>query len=101
MLAIEEDAGVDIMHQCGGNAQCSICRVEFLEGEPEMMTQAELAMLVMWNLLGKVRLSCQVLCEDDMRVRPILTVSGTGANTPGGKPEEEITPEPVWVDRPY
>ena len=47
VLAIEDDAGVDIMHQCGSYARCATCRVEFLEGEPEMMTQAELAMLVM------------------------------------------------------
>ena len=69
VLAIEEDAGVDIMHECGGYARCATCRVEFSEGEPEMMTQAELAMLVMRNLLGKARLSCQVLCDRDMKVR--------------------------------
>ena len=39
ILAIEEDAGVDIMHECGSYARCSTCRVEFLESEQEMMTQ--------------------------------------------------------------
>ena len=34
MLAIEQDAKVDILHACGGNARCTTCRVEFIEGEP-------------------------------------------------------------------
>jgi hypothetical protein len=28
-------------------------------------------------------------------------VSGTGADNPGAKPQEEITPEPIWIERPY
>src|SRR3954451_4300001 len=101
VLAIEEDAGVDIMHQCGGYAHCSTCRVEFLEGEPEDMTEAEHSLLEMRELLGEARLSCQILCEHDMKVRVLLTVSSTGANSAGGKPEEEIPPPPSWVERPY
>ncbi len=101
VLAIEEDAEVDIMHQCGGNAHCATCQVEVLEGDPEDMTQAEQMLLEMRDLLGEVRLSCQILCEDDMKVRVVYTVSGTGAKDAGGKPEEEITPEPVWDERPY
>ncbi len=101
VLAIEEDAEVDIMHECGSYAHCATCRVEFLEGEPEEMTQAEQMLLEMRELLGEARLSCQVLCEHDMKVRPLLTVSSTEADEPGPKPEEEITPPPVWVERPY
>jgi ferredoxin len=101
VLAIEEDAGVDIMHQCGSHAHCATCRVEFLEGEPEDMTQAEQMLLEMRDLLGEARLSCQILCEHDMKVRVLMTVSETGANGPGEKPEEEITPPPSWVERPY
>lgn len=101
VLAIEEDAGVDIQHQCGSYAHCTTCRVEFLEGEPEEMTQAEFAALRMRDLVGQVRLSCQLLAEDDMKIRVLLTVSGSGANTAGGQPEEEITPEPTWIERPY
>ena len=40
VLAIEE-AGVDILHACGGNARCTTCRVEFIGGEPDAMTEAE------------------------------------------------------------
>jgi ferredoxin len=100
VLAIEEDAGVDIMHQCGSHAHCATCRVEFLDGEPEMMTQAELAMLMMRNLLGKARLSCQALCGRDMKVRVLMTLSSTGARGPGWRPQQDITPEPFWVEKP-
>jgi len=100
VLAIEEDAGVDIMHQCGGYARCTTCRVEFLEGEPETMTQAELAMLVMRNLLGQARLSCQALCDRGMKVRVLMTVSPTGVRGPGWKPQKDITPKPFWVEKP-
>ena len=34
VLAIEQDAKVDVLHACGGNARCTTCRVEFIEGEP-------------------------------------------------------------------
>ena len=101
VLAIEEDVGVDIMHQCGSHAHCATCRVEFLEGEPEDMTEAEHALLEMRELLGEARLSCQILVEHDMKVRVLMTVTDTGANGPGGKPEEEITPPPVYIERPY
>ena len=101
VLAIEEDAGVDIMHACGSYAKCTTCRVEFLEGEPEDMTEAEMMILDMRQLLEEARLSCQVYLDHDMKVRPLMTVSGTNANDPGAKPQEEITPEPIWIERPY
>ena len=41
VLAIEQDAGVDVLHACGGNARCTTCRVEFVSGEPERLTLAE------------------------------------------------------------
>lgn len=101
VLAIEDDAKVDIMHACGGYAKCTTCRVEFFEGEPEDMTEAEQIILTMRDLVEKARLSCQIYCEEDMKVRPVQTVSGTKANDPGAKPQEEITPEPIWDERPY
>ena len=100
VLAIEEDAGVDILHRCGSYAKCTTCRIEYLEGEPEKMTQAELEVLESRNLLGEVRLSCQALCDHDMKVRVLMTVTSTGLDGPGPKPEPEITPPPEWVDKP-
>ena len=70
VLAIEQDAKVDIMHACGGNARCTTCRVEFVSGEPSAMTVAEKQVLTAKGLTG-VRLSCQMLCDHDMTVRAI------------------------------
>ncbi len=100
ILAIEEDAEVDILHRCGAYAKCTTCRVEYLEGEPEKMTKAELEVLRNRGLLGQVRLSCQALCDHDMKVRVLMTVTSTGLDGPGNKPESEITPPPEWVDKP-
>ena len=94
--AISEDAGVDILHACGGNARCTTCRVEFIEGEPERMTVAEKERLAARGLSG-VRLSCQVLCDHDMTVRAISRLEGSGRPDPGGMPSDEITPPAVWA----
>lgn len=96
VLAIEQDAKVDIMHACGGNARCTTCRVEFVEGEPSKMTAAEKAALAAKGATG-VRLSCQMLCDQDMTVRAISRLEGTGRPDPGRAPEEAITPPPEWV----
>jgi ferredoxin len=100
VLAIEEDAGVDILHRCGSYARCTTCRIEYLEGEPEKMTRAELEVLEKRDLLGEVRLSCQALCDHDIKVRVLMTVESTGLDGPGPHPESHITPDPVWVDKP-
>ncbi len=96
VLAIEEDANVDVMHACGGNARCTTCRVEFIEGEPSKRTAAEKAVLEARAVTG-VRLSCQVLCDQDMSVRAISRLEGTGRPDPGGTPAETITPTPEWL----
>ena len=95
VLAIEEDAKVDIMHACGGNARCTTCRIEVIDGEPTRMTAAEKAVLEARGLSG-VRLSCQMLCEQDMTVRAISRLEGSGRPDAGGAPSEEITPPPEW-----
>jgi hypothetical protein len=55
----------------------------------------------MRDVIGEIRLSCQILCEEDMKVRPLMTVSGTGARDAGHPPERKITPSPIWVVRRY
>jgi ferredoxin len=96
VLAIEQDAAVDILHACGGNARCTTCRVEFIEGEPATHTLAEQERLAARGLTG-VRLSCQILCDHDMAVRAISRLEGSGRADPGGPPAETITPPPQWV----
>ncbi len=100
VIAIEEDVGLDILHRCGAYAKCTTCRVEFLEGEPETMTRAEAKILGEKNLVGQVRLSCQILADHDMKVRVPMTVSSMGLDGPGNAPEPNITPPPEWVEKP-
>jgi len=92
--------GVDILHRCGGNAKCTTCRVEFLSGEPAQMTVAEHDKLTDKALLGQVRLSCQILCNGDMHLRPVLTFHDSGLPDPGPEPADTITPEPEWIAPP-
>jgi ferredoxin len=97
VLAIEQDAGVDVLHACGGNARCTTCRVEFIEGEPARMTLAEQQVLAAKGVTG-VRLSCQILCDHDMKVRAVSRLTGSGRPDPGGAPAPEITPPPQWIE---
>ena len=98
VLAIEDDARVDILHACGGNARCTTCRVEFIEGEPDRMTVAEKNVLAAKGATG-VRLSCQILCDHDMTVRAISRLEGSGRPDPGRRPADEITPSPEWIPK--
>jgi len=40
VLAIE-DAGIDILHKCGGNARCTTCRIQLVSGELAPMGDLE------------------------------------------------------------
>jgi ferredoxin len=95
VLALEDEAGVDQLHACGGNARCTTCRVEFVSGEPDTMTEAEKQVLAAKGLTG-VRLSCQILCDRDMTVRAISRLAGSGRANAGNRPDDAITPPPVW-----
>ncbi len=96
VLAMAQDAKVDILYACGGNARCTTCRVEFVSGEPSQMTVAEKERLEAKSLTG-VRLACQILCNQDMTVRAISRLEGSGRPDPGRTPEEAITPPAVWA----
>ena len=96
VLAIEEDAKVDVLHACGGNARCTTCRVEFVEGEPAATSVAERDRLAARGLTG-VRLSCQIACDHDMTVRAISRLEGSGRPDPGPAPDPAIVPTPEWV----
>ncbi len=41
VLALIDEAKIDQMHSCGGNSRCTTCRVQFIAGEPDKVTQAE------------------------------------------------------------
>jgi ferredoxin len=99
VLALEDDAKVDQLHACGGNARCTTCRVEFVAGEPPRMTAAEKQVLAARGLSG-VRLSCQIVCDHDMAVRAISRLAGSGRKDAGARPTDSIQPEPVeWIEK--
>jgi ferredoxin len=98
VLAIEQNAGVDVLHACGGNARCTTCRVEFVSGEPDQMTVAEKTRLTERGLTG-VRLSCQIACDHAMTVRAISRLAGSGRPDPGRTPLPTIQPPPEWTTK--
>ena len=96
VLALEDEAKVDQLHACGGNARCTTCRVEFVAGEPDKWTEAEKAVLAARGLTG-VRLSCQIVCDHDMTVRAISRLAGSGRQDAGARPLPDIQPPPAWT----
>ena len=95
VLAIE-DAGIDILHRCGGNARCATCRVEILDGTPGPITDAE--ELRLQRVTGRSpnsRLACQTQVRGDLTVRILRRLSTS--------PElEDAGPRPIeWpIDHP-
>jgi len=96
VLALSDEGGVDQLHACGGNARCTTCRVEYVSGEPEKMTEAERGLLAARGLTG-IRLSCQIACEADMTVRVISRLEGSGRANVGTRPADAISPPPVYT----
>ena len=95
VLAIE-DAGIDILHSCGGLAKCTTCRVELIEGDAGEMTLAERTRLAREEKLDpNVRLSCQITCKNDLTVRVINRLSETDLSDAGPRPAEELQPSPA------
>ena len=79
VLAIE-DAGIDILHRCGGNCKCTTCRVQVVSGhampmgEPEEQTR-----LAREGSLGPdIRLSCQMRVEGDIDVKVLGRAAAAG-----------------------
>ena len=99
--ALEDEAKIDQLHACGGNARCTTCRVQFVSGEPAKITQAEKDLLSARGLTAHpgLRLSCQITCEQDMAVRAISRLAGSGRADAGKRPADEIQPPPVWTTK--
>lgn len=95
VLALE-DAGIDVSHRCGGNAKCTTCQCSISIGEPSKMTKAEKEALDKRDLTN-VRLSCQILVEGDMRVKPLKRVKDNSWDDPGSRPADHLTPDPEWL----
>jgi ferredoxin len=86
------DSGVDILHRCGGNARCTTCRVQILEGDAGPMTEIERDKLATLDELpANMRLSCQVRCCDDLAVRILRRLSENPEMSDAG-PQPETWP---------
>ena len=68
VLAIE-DAGLDILHRCGGQARCTTCRIEVLSGEVPPISEIEIEALEEPELIEHFRLSCQIRVQNDLSIR--------------------------------
>ena len=87
VLAIE-DAGIDILHRCGGVAKCTTCRVQVLEGDAGPMPDLERDRLAKEASFGPdIRLSCQIRVESDLSIR-VLARASTSNMTPGTRPAD-------------
>lgn len=87
VLAVE-DAGIDILHRCGGNARCTTCRVQVIAGDPGPMDELEQARLAREASLGPdIRLACQIRVETDLTIR-VLGRAATSGTTPGPRPAD-------------
>jgi ferredoxin len=96
VLAIEQQ-GVAIGHRCGGYARCTTCRVTFVSGEPSAMTVAEFKKLHDAGIYGQYRLSCQIVCSQDMEVNSVMTLDNQGWTDTGPAPEPTVTPDPATL----
>ena len=92
-----EDAGVDILHRCGGNARCTTCRVEIIAGEAGPMTDAERERLSrVEHRPENMRLSCQIQVRHDLTVKVLRRLrDNPDMSDPGPRPIEWPVDHPL------
>jgi ferredoxin len=89
LVLVLEDAGIDILHRCGGNARCTTCRVEVLAGDPGEMGELERNRLAMeTDLADHIRLSCQIRVHNDLKVQ-VVNQAGVRGMDAGPRPLDE------------
>ncbi len=87
VLAIE-DAGIDILHRCGGLAKCTTCRVQIITGDPGPLGDDEKERLAREASFGPdLRLSCQIRVESDLEINVLGRAAASGL-TPGTRPAD-------------
>jgi Na+-transporting NADH:ubiquinone oxidoreductase subunit NqrF len=63
------------------------------------MTRAEYEALSKRNLPGKMRLSCQIVCDHDMAVHPVTRLDNQDWKDTGPTPEPTVTPAAEWFPK--
>jgi Na+-transporting NADH:ubiquinone oxidoreductase subunit NqrF len=73
--------------------------VRFISGEPSKVTSAERTILSARGLGAEagLRLSCQILCDQDMRLIAESRLATSGKKDPGKRPADVIEPPPIWT----
>ena len=99
------DHETDIVHECGGHAKCTTCRVTVRKGVPTKETQAQRERFDKKIKFGAtefdhpaVFLACQVSVENDMTVSISEEFNKVIHESRGKDTEDKITPDPVWID---
>ena len=88
VLALEDEAKVDQLHACGGNARAPRAgRAHFRRTADHDRGGA--GVLSAKGLTG-VRLSCQILVDHDMAVQAISRLAGSGRKDAGPRPADAI-----------
>lgn len=80
-----EDSGIDILHRCGGQAICTTCRVQVLDGD--VLPISELEVEALEELAAEYRLSCQIRVKNDLSVR-VMNRSHVRGIPPGPRPQD-------------
>lgn len=72
LLDVMMDAGVNIMHACGGNCICGTCNVEILAGQENLAPAAEAERIILSKIKrhgANVRLACQSFASGDVTIQ--------------------------------
>ncbi|MFL6214675.1 MAG: adenylate/guanylate cyclase domain-containing protein [Blastocatellia bacterium] len=88
-------AAIPHAHACGGNARCSTCRVQVIEGLDccAPRTERELELAARLHFSSEIRLACQTTIRGDVKLRRLvldaedikLTAQSTDAPAPIGE----------------
>ena len=102
VLALEDEAGLDQLHACGGVGKCTTCRVTIIDGRASPMTAQEQETLRARDLLDEpgLRLSCQMTLTHDLTVKAESLLGASTRKDVGPRPGDVIEPPPVYVNDP-
>ncbi len=99
VLALEDEAGLDQLHACGGVGKCTTCRVTVVDGKASPMTTQEHQTLTARELIDTpgLRLSCQMTADADLTVKAESLLSKSDRKDAGPRPDDAVQPEPTFV----
>jgi ferredoxin len=100
VLALEDEAGLDQLHACGGVGKCTTCQVTVVQGKASPMTAQEQETLRTRELDATpgIRLSCQMTMTADLTVKAESLLSTSTRKDVGPRPADSIEPVPTFVN---